>query len=595
MPPSTPKSSCCSSSGAGRTCYPPCLLTTLLVVPSTTELPVPPLTPALLRRLTDSHYQNVFEADFKERGELWEAVEKDEEAFWRGDIVAHPSNDWQRLRGQEFSYYAHLMEDPDLETVFLYCVFAKGQNRLVELKRRYDLGATGEHMAVAQTLLHSHGIKLSDGDARKLVRSLMQTELAALEDITARDQTKFDDIVAHEVNEAVPAQSPPLATTSASMSALVEKYTFDAARERDWPKKTVLRKKAELAEFIKLCGDKPVNQYTQADGVTFKDAQGMLPANRLRQPFKGLSLAKVVAKAKAITSDGGQFPRLSPITINDKLNTASGFFEWARARDASVSNPVATLKIKRGKNQARKNGIKFTIDELNRLFSAPVYTGCLSERHWNKPGNLVLADSAFYWVPLIGLFSGLRLGEIIQLQTEDVKMLSGITYLDVTTGADDCVENDGSNNTKSLKTSSSQRGVPVHSALIDMGFCDLVARRRSKGALRLFGEFKRSADDDSWSKQFSKHFKRFRESVGVIRPRVNFHTFRHTVEDALRNTDVRKEVRDAVQGHGENGVSSGYGTGYYLETLSAAVQKIEYQGLELNHLIGGCHRSTSTR
>jgi hypothetical protein len=188
-------------------------------IPSISELPVQPLTPALLRRLTDSHYQNVFEADFKERGELWEAVEKDEEAFWRGDIVAHPKNDWQRLRGQDFSYYAHLMEDPHLETVFLYCVFAKGQNRLLELKRRYDLGATGEHMTVAQTLLHSHGIKLSDGDARKLVRSLMQTELAALEDISARDQTKFDDIVDHQVNETSPAHSPPAAAApSAELS-----------------------------------------------------------------------------------------------------------------------------------------------------------------------------------------------------------------------------------------------------------------------------------------------------------------------------------------------------------------------------------------
>jgi hypothetical protein len=53
------------------------------------------------------------------------------------------------------------------------------------------------------------------------------------------------------------------------------------------------------------------------------------------------------------------------------------------------------------------------------------------------------------------------------------------------------------------------------------------------------------------------------------------------VEDALRNADVRKEVRDAIQGHGENGVSREYGTGYYVKTLNDAVQKIQYDGLVL--------------
>ena len=88
----------------------------------------------------------------------------------------------------------------------------------------------------------------------------------------------------------------------------------------------------------------------------------------------------------------------------------------------------------------------------------------------------------------------------------------------------------------------------------------------------------------SWSKQFSKHFKRFRESIDVTRRGVKFHSLRHNVEDALRNADVRKEVRDAIQGHGENGVSREYGTGYYMKTLNEAVQKIEYDGLKLLQL-----------
>ena len=66
---------------------------------------------------------------------------------------------------------------------------------------------------------------------------------------------------------------------------------------------------------------------------------------------------------------------------------------------------------------------------------------------------------------------------------------------------------------------------------------------------------------------------------------MKFHSLRHNVEDALRNADVRKEVRDAIQGHGENGVSREYGSGYYVKTLNEAVQKIEYDGLKAAQLM----------
>ena len=40
-----------------------------------------PLTPAVLRRLADAHYVDVYEADFRWRGDLWKKVHEDESAF----------------------------------------------------------------------------------------------------------------------------------------------------------------------------------------------------------------------------------------------------------------------------------------------------------------------------------------------------------------------------------------------------------------------------------------------------------------------------------------------------------------------------------
>ena len=76
-----------------------------------------PLTPALLRRLADAHYLDVYEDDFHWRGDLWKKVHKDEDAFWRGEIIKLPDDDWHEFRGNQYSYFALLMEEPVLEDV----------------------------------------------------------------------------------------------------------------------------------------------------------------------------------------------------------------------------------------------------------------------------------------------------------------------------------------------------------------------------------------------------------------------------------------------------------------------------------------------
>jgi hypothetical protein len=48
---------------------------------------------------------------------------------------------------------------------------------------------------------------------------------------------------------------------------------------------------------------------------------------------------------------------------------------------------------------------------------------------------------------------------------------------------------------------------------------------------------------------------------------------------------VKQEVRDALQGHGENGVSAQYGTGIYRRTLDEAMKAVGCNGLDLSHLV----------
>ena len=245
-------------------------------------------------------------------------------------------------------------------------------------------------------------------------------------------------------------------------------------------------------------------------------------------------------KATELRKAGAHVDLLNPITIKDKLGTVALFFAWAKARDSSVVNPVAEQRVQLRRNKrGGKKRHPWAIDELNRMFAAPIFTGCRSSRNWKQPGNVVLRESAKYWVPLIALFSGLRLGEIIQMQVADVKTMEGVEYFDVTPLAfeDEDEEAYDPSEDKSLKTESSRRAVPIHKTLLGLGFAEFLDSRRASGERRLFPDFDRARDDGSWSKQFSKYFKRFRESIGVTRRGVKFHSLRHNVEDALRNAD----------------------------------------------------------
>ena len=167
------------------------------------------MTPALLRRLADAHYLNVYEDDFQWRGDLWKKVHEDEDAFWRGEIIKLPEDDWHERGGNQYSYFALLMEEPVLEDVFLYSIFRARKTKLQRLQRQYQLGDSRDHGPIADSLLRSKDISLADADRSRLMRKLMDVEIKALEDLTAGDEATFDGIVSREAAAESPIQSVP--------------------------------------------------------------------------------------------------------------------------------------------------------------------------------------------------------------------------------------------------------------------------------------------------------------------------------------------------------------------------------------------------
>jgi integrase len=222
----------------------------------------------------------------------------------------------------------------------------------------------------------------------------------------------------------------------------------------------------------------------------------------------------------------------------------------------------------------REKRLPFDEGQLSAIFAAPLYSGCQNDCEGYARKGDMRPTGTRYWVPLVGLLSGMRLNEICQMDTSDVREIDGIECFVVTTrsmiGTTD----------KRLKTRNSERLVPVHPRLIELGFLKFVSDMKSSGKDKMFYDIN-PGKDGIRSTSFSKWFISFLIKSKANKPRTSFHSFRHSFRDALREAGVDREVAMALGGWGSGGksgldVSDYYGRGYHPGFLRDEIAKIDF-------------------
>jgi integrase len=138
-------------------------------------------------------------------------------------------------------------------------------------------------------------------------------------------------------------------------------------------------------------------------------------------------------------------------------------------------------------------------------------------------------------VPLIGLYSGMRLNETCQLDVSDVRQIEEVPCFVITT-ASLCGSRD-----KSLKTKTSARIVPIHPELLSLGIMAFVDEKRRSGAQKLFDDLP-PGKRGFRSVAFSRWFTRFLAAAGASAPQTCFHSFRHGFRDAARNARIDRDI-----------------------------------------------------
>lgn len=323
--------------------------------------------------------------------------------------------------------------------------------------------------------------------------------------------------------------------------ALFELY----AGSRAWKEDQTRRMKTEAGLFRDLMGDPELGEIEQETIDQYASRLAQLPSDiyLAKRRFGTDSLDDLIRIAER---EG--LERKREATIKGHIGRLSEILAFGERKHMLRFNPASDYKRGDGRfnaPRAQDERYAFTSEELSLIFAQDWFTTGTSS--FNDTG-WTLWRPHYYWLPLLGLFTGGRINELSQLYLTDVlQTKSGLWYLDFNLMGDGKVEE----NDKSLKTVNAIRVVPLHDRLVQLGLPEYVQALREAGHRRLFPELKRDAVK-GYGKPASSWFnERFLgRTLAIERNGMKtFHSFRHTFVSAIEELETPERVSAQMAGH----------------------------------------------
>lgn len=364
---------------------------------------------------------------------------------------------------------------------------------------------------------------------------------------------------------APPASGPHMQKFSydPDLTQLVER--INGEKDRDHIKEDTRKQLASQARlFISATGVADVTDITQAHLKYYKSILQRLPKSYGKSAKDAeRSVEDLLARAADMPEDK---VGLSPRTINGHLDRFSLIFRVARSESLKISDDIqlSLLRVPETKRNRDKREA-FAFPELQLLFQHPIWTGCSNRKRRHIPGNIVLKDG-LYWGPLMAGYSGARREEILALEPEDFTIVDGIPCYHIRENAH-----------RGVKTLSSERLVPIHSHLLDLGFLRYVEDMRKRGAAAIFPELIPENESQSFGDKLHYNWSK---AVGLQlegNPRkLCFHSLRHYVIAYLKQLPEisDKQRRDLVGHSGQDVHDESYDEATPLPVLQGVVERL---------------------
>lgn len=437
--------------------------------------------------------------------------------------------------------------------------------------RRAKLADLRKHLATGRTALIENEVSayLAERDIlvgkdsqerRDLAARLMRAEIEALERTFERDLGNFS-------GKPVDPIIVPVADRGEPTMTLFDEYAKENAK--GVTADTLVQARRDVQLFVAATGATTVDQVTKAAIRKWKGLLLDYPVKAAEiAAFRGMTMQETLEANKTLGK-----PKISDRTVNRYLGAVGAFCDWLVLHELLEKNPVSGLH--QSVDKAKSKPKVFTSDQLNTLFSSPLFTGCRRDDRWSEAGNHRIRDHR-YWIPLVMAFSGARPGEIAQLLVGDVREEHGVSIMHITSDGED----------QSTKTKGSKRIVPVHSELVRLGFLAYRDRMIAAGETKLFPKAERNSRGQMVA-DFSRDFGRYLTRIGLKDGRgLSLYSLRHGFADALRRAEYLDEQFGFLLGHSRQTMTGQYGhlPQGMLRQRVEMIEAVSYQGLDLRFL-----------
>ena len=353
-------------------------------------------------------------------------------------------------------------------------------------------------------------------------------------------------------------ESPGATLGGISLTEALDRYydamtTVPNAGLSQWRPKTAKEKKRSFEIAIGKWGkDFPVGTLSSKQ---IRDVRDFILLMKPHAEIHRSSLNKAIASKTD--------KRLDWKTANKYFGDVKTFARWLNSEGYTENWVGQAITIPKPKALPKNTSQRWSNDQINTIFSSPIYAGFRHLRARHEPGKLKLRDD-FFWLFLIAYYTGARIGEIVQIRAKDISFDTNAPFIEIS--------NDGQ-----LKNLNSARKIPLHSDLLAFGFQGFAVDAGKKPNSRLFDSFFSKSLGNPGDKA-SKRANRYLERIDVKQEGegMKFHTFRHTFIDLSRDAKIPEAQIKQLVGHQDNSTTAKYGSGASLTTLSEYIHSIDF-------------------
>ena len=362
------------------------------------------------------------------------------------------------------------------------------------------------------------------------------------------------------INDSVITE-PPKKDDSPKLSEMKDDFLGERLLSGFSPKST-REIGSTVDDFIEIVGDIQISQVSPKDAREFKRIIALLPKHRHQSPrYSNLNIKQILE----LKNVEGQEPK----NINKLIYRVRIFFRWLRNnyREYVPQNYFEGLSVQSKKVTRPREG--FSNEELNQIFDPAKYLG-YTIRNLKRRTKLTS-----FFVPLIGLHTGMRLEEICQLRLKDISTAGNYDVFKVVISED----------TK-LKNIQSERIIPIHENLKKLGFLDYCKYLRKLKYERVFYDLEKNRD--GYGRNMGRFFMDYLKKLEIYQFQTKvFHSLRHTFITNLLQNGVREEVVNGLDGHAQKTMSTTvyFKGGFPADVLyEEGISKLNYEGMDFENL-----------